>query len=178
MTTAAGHEQPHQHSSCGMTHCSVCPRRWSRCAQSTRNRRSCSSTWHPSRRCRRGSATRREPSSSLRAAQRSHMRPWCWTACFAWREVLLGISPRPCSLFAAASTVKNLFVSRVQVKTVTFLAKTLEDAGFRVATLHGERSQPEREVSQNVPVMRPQGRISRCCRPSNLLWTQRGSLSC
>ncbi len=115
---------------------------------------------------------------ALRAAQRSHMRPWCWTACFAWREVLLGISPRPCSLFAAASTVKNLFVSRVQVKTVTFLAKTLEDAGFRVATLHGERSQPEREVSQNVPVMRPQGRISRCCRPSNLLWTQRGSLSC
>ena len=27
-----------------------------------------------------------------------------------------------------------------------FLATTLEEAGFRVATLHGERSQPEREV--------------------------------
>ena len=33
-----------------------------------------------------------------------------------------------------------------QVKTVRFLVTTLEEAGFRVAMLHGERSQPEREV--------------------------------
>ena len=45
----------------------------------------------------------------------------------------------------------------VQVKTVTFVAKTLEDAGFRVATLHGERSQAEREVRQHVVVIRSQG---------------------
>lgn len=33
-----------------------------------------------------------------------------------------------------------------RVKTVRFLAATLAGAGFKTAMLHGERSQPEREV--------------------------------
>jgi superfamily II DNA/RNA helicase len=35
-----------------------------------------------------------------------------------------------------------------RVKTVRFLAATLAEAGFKTAILHGERSQPEREVSE------------------------------
>ena len=64
-----------------VTHCALRPSRWSRCARSTRNRRSCLSTWRPSRRCRRGSATRREPSSSPIGSASS----CCW---MRWRAYI------------------------------------------------------------------------------------------
>ena len=52
------------------------------------------------------------------------------------------IADQACVSEVHASTI----LASCQVKTVRFLVTTLEEAGFRVAMLHGERSQPEREV--------------------------------
>ena len=37
-----------------------------------------------------------------------------------------------------------------RIKTVRFLQQSLVDAGFKAVQLHGDRSQPEREVSLPV----------------------------